>query len=174
MPPCRSTVATGEAFRLWKASLRLLCILRTLVPRCRWAQVSEVSPCMSTKTSAASAFTQKRAADSRLPYESDEGRSDERWAPTRTTGRGRSPSMKERAAAVYPRVSVPWGTMTPSTPELSSSATESASSLQVCTFMFSLNMEKTTLDRMRHISDSSGTVPTSSSAFRAGCTAPVR
>ena len=56
MPPCRSTVATGEAFRLWKASLRLLCILRTLVPRCRWAQVSEVSPCMSTKTSAASAF----------------------------------------------------------------------------------------------------------------------
>jgi len=137
-------------------------------------QVSEVSPCISTNTSAAFAFTQKRAADRRLPYESEEGRSEERCAPTRTTGLGISPSMKESAAEVNPRVSVPCGTMTPSVPEFSSSATAAASSCQCATSMFSLNIENTTLERIRQISDSSGTVATSSSAFNAGCTAPVR
>jgi len=64
--PSKSTVAMGASLMLRKASLREVCILRTLVPLWTAATVSELVPCMSTTTSAASVSTMKRAADSRL------------------------------------------------------------------------------------------------------------
>ena len=71
-------------------------------------------------------------------------------------------------------VSVPCGTMHPSTPPFNRSATAPASVCQCSTVMFSLKMEKSTSARTLHMSAISGTAATRSSADRAGCTAPVR
>ncbi len=62
----------------------------------------------------------------RFPDESEDGLSEERWDPTRTTGFVRSSSMKLKAAAVYPMVSVPWAITTPSAPPFRAWAHSSA------------------------------------------------
>ena len=110
----------------------------------------------------------------RLLLASEEGLSEDLWAPTKTTGLGMSPSMKDTAAAVYPMVSVPWGTMTASAPLLSSSAMASASFCQWGTVMFSEKMENRTLAFRLAISLISGTALIMSEVDSAGWTAPVR
>lgn len=110
----------------------------------------------------------------RLLEASEDGRSEERWAPTSMTGFGTSPSMNESAAAVYPMVSVPCGMMTASAPPLISSATAAASSCQWAGSMFSENIEKRTRASMSARSLTSGTALTMSDVDSAGWTAPVR
>ena len=109
----------------------------------------------------------------RLLLASDEGRSEDLCAPTRTTGLGTSPSMKESAAAVYPMVSVPCGMMIPSAPSLICLATSSARACQCSTFMFSEKMENRTVASMLAMSLISGTALTMSDVDSAGWTAPV-
>ncbi len=128
---------------------------------------------MTTNTPALPPSTQNLALAIRLPVASDDGRSEDLWAPTSTTGLGTSPSMKDRAAAVYPMVSVPWGMIIPSAPAFISSDTASASFCQCSTFMFSENIEKSTLASMLATPLSSGTAFTSSDVDKAGWTAPV-
>ena len=81
-----------------------------------------------------------------------DGRSDDLCAPTRTTALERSSNMKERAAEVYPIVSVPCGMIHPSVPELILSATASAMVCQYSTFIFSENMENRTSALTLHMS----------------------
>ena len=157
----------------WNASLREVCILRTLVP---WWTANESSPgvsCMTTNTPERSAFVAKRTQAIRLLDASEDGRSEERCAPTRMTGFGTSPSMKDSAAAVYPMVSVPWGMMTASAPLLISSATALASSCQWAGSMFSEKIENSTRASMFASSLISGTALTMSEVESAGWTAPV-
>ncbi len=81
--------------------------------------------------------------------------------------------MNDKAAAVYPMVSVPWGMITPSAPFRISSATASASLCQCSTPMFSEKIENRTLASMFATSLISGTALTMSDVESAGWTAPV-
>ena len=171
--PSLSMWATGAALMLWNASRRDVCIFLTRVPACTANESSPSVSCITTKTPARLPWVQNLAHATRLLEASDEGRSEDLCAPTSTTGLGTSPSMNESAAAVYPMVSVPWGMMTPSAPLLISSTTASASFCQCSTFMFSENMEKSTLASMFAMSLISGTALTMSEVDRAGWTAPV-
>ncbi len=173
MLPSLSRCATGRALIERKASLREVCILRTLVPWCTAKESSPGVSCITTNTPERSALVAKRTQAIRLLDASEEGRSEERWAPTRMTGFGTSPSMKDRAAAVYPMVSVPWGIMTASAPSFISSATALASSCQWAGSMFSENIENRTRASMFASSRISGTALTMSEVESAGWTAPV-
>ena len=82
------------------ASLLDVCILRTLGPVCTAKESSPPVSCMTTKTPERSPFVAKRTQAIRLLVASEDGRSEERCAPTRMTGFGTSPSMKASAAAV--------------------------------------------------------------------------
>ena len=62
----QAQLGTGGSLTLSNASRREVCILRTLVPRCTAAMVSELVWCMRMNTSAASLCTQKRAEARRL------------------------------------------------------------------------------------------------------------
>ncbi len=171
--PSLSMCATGAAFMLRKASRREVCIFLTRVPRWTANESSPRVSCMTTNTPARPPWVQNLAHATRLLEASDDGRSEDLCAPTRTTGLGTSPSMNESAAAVYPMVSVPCGMMTPSAPLSISSATASASFCQCSTFMFSENIENRTLASMLAMSLISGTALTMSEVDRAGWTAPV-
>ena len=85
---------------LLKASLRDVCIFLTLVPVCTAKESSPWVSCMMTNTPAFPDSVQNLAHAMRLVDASDDGRSEDLWAPTSTTGFGTSGSMKDRAAAV--------------------------------------------------------------------------
>ncbi len=158
---------------LRNASRLDVCIFLTLVPVWTANESSPGVSCIITNTPALLPLVQNLAAAIRFEEASEEGLSEDLWAPTRTTGLGTSGSMNDNAAAVYPMVSVPWGMMTASAPLLISSATASASFCQLSTFMFSENMEKRTRASMFATSLISGTALTMSEVDRAGWTAPV-
>src|SRR3989344_3352808 len=92
----RCTIAAGCTFIERKASLRVVCILRTLVPKLRAQTSSDRSRCMQMNTPERSAFAAIREARMLLSA-SDEPRSLERWLPVRMIGQGRFWSMKESA-----------------------------------------------------------------------------
>ncbi len=171
--PSLSMWATGATLMLWNASLREVCIFLTRVPAWTAKESSPGVSCMMTNTPAMLPLVQNLAHAMRLLDASEEGRSEERWAPTSTTGFVTPWSMNESAAAVYPIVSVPWGMMTPSAPLSISSLTALARACQCSTFMFSEKMEKRTRASMLAISLISGTALTMSEVDRAGWTAPV-
>ena len=85
---------------LLKASLREVCIFLTRVPLWTANRSSPEPSCMTTNTPARLPLTQNLAAAMRLLLASEEGLSEDLWAPTKITGLGTSPSMKETAAAV--------------------------------------------------------------------------
>nr|QNO41398.1 hypothetical protein CMFFALLN_00001 [Methanosarcinales archaeon ANME-2c ERB4] len=128
----------GDALIDLNASLREVCIFRTRVPRWIRQKSSDVLPCITTQTSAMS-LTATDAAQIAFIALSLEGRSALRCEPTRTIGTGVS-IMNDSAAAVYPMVSVPCVTITPSTPFSISSAMARASSTQYSARMFSERM----------------------------------
>src|SRR5512137_1174180 len=113
---------------LLKASLRDVCIFRTLVPRWMLQKSSLVLPCITTHTSAMSLIAVV-AAQMAFMEASLLGRSDDLCDPTMTTGTGVF-TINESAAAVYIMVSVPCMMITPSAPSLISAATALASSDQ--------------------------------------------
>ena len=84
---------------LWKASLREVCIFLTRVPKWTAKESSPGVSCMTTYTPALPAL-QNLAQAMRLLLASEDGRSEDLCAPTRTTGLGTSPSMKDSAATV--------------------------------------------------------------------------
>jgi len=94
------TVATGMSPIVRKVDLYELCILRTLVPRCRKPYSSLVGPNMQTITSAMSPCPAAVEACIRLRAASDDGRSDDLCDPTSTIGTGEFCTMNESAAAV--------------------------------------------------------------------------
>ncbi len=71
---------------------------------------------MQIITSAMSPQAAARTEWMRLRAASEDGRSEERWLPTRTIGTGESCTMNERMAAVWPIVSVPCPITMPSAP----------------------------------------------------------
>ena len=91
-------VAIGFMFMLVNVSLREVCILRALVPRCRSHVGSSSLLCIQILTSAISDFAAFTDAI-RFVNASLDGLSELRCAPVRTTGTGVS-SMKLRAEAV--------------------------------------------------------------------------
>ena len=106
--PSLSMCATGGAFMLRNASRREVCIFLTRVPAWTANESSPRVSCITTNTPERFPFVQNLAHATRLLDASDEGLSEDLCAPTSTTGLGTSPSMNDRAAAVYPMVSVPW------------------------------------------------------------------
>ena len=99
---------------------------------------SLVEPCITTVTSAISLMA-TLAAQTAFMEASLLGRSELLCDPTSTTGTGVL-SIKDRAAAVYIMVSVPWVMITPSAPDSISRATLFASSIQYSARMFSLSI----------------------------------
>ncbi len=110
----------------------------------------------------------------KLSAASDDGRSDERWLPTITTGTGGRCTMKLSAAAVWCIVSVPWPMTIPSYPCLIASPVLSASTRYCSGPMFSENTPNSFSVSRLQMSASSGTEPYSSPGLKAGMTAPVR
>ena len=84
--------------RLRNASRRDVCIFRTRVPRWMAHKSSFVDACMTTATSPRS-LVAAAAAQTAFIALSLEGRSADRWDPTKTTGTGVS-IMKLMAAAL--------------------------------------------------------------------------
>jgi len=85
---------------LWNASLREVCIFLTRVPAWTANESSPGVSCMMTNTPAMLPLVQNLAHAMRLLDASDDGRSEERCAPTSTTGFVTPWSMNESAAAV--------------------------------------------------------------------------
>ena len=101
------------------------------------------------------------------------GRSALLWEPTITIGTGVS-IIKERAAAVYIMVSVPWVIITPAAPVCISSTTDRARFCQDSESIFSERILEITLPLKSAISLSSGIAARISSAVNWDVTAPVR
>ncbi len=136
-----------------------LCILRQRVPRWRRAYWSEVGPNMQIWTSAISPRPAARTAWMRLSAASLDGRSLERCEPTMTIGTGVSWTMKDRIAAVWPMVSVPWPITIPSTPASISRPMASARATYCSFAMFSEKTPKSFFVVRFARSASSGTAP---------------
>jgi hypothetical protein len=91
-----------------------------------------------------------------------------------TMGTGEFWTMKDRMAAVWCIVSVPWPMTTPWTPLAISLPMAWAVAMYCSGPMFSLKTPNSFSVSRLHISPSSGTEPYSSPGEKAGITAPVR
>ncbi len=152
-----SVLARGVAFMDLKVSRRLVWHFLTFVPLWNTMDLSETVSCMATTTSAKGAVAAALTAPIRLVAASELGRSADRWEATIITGTGKSCSAKLKAAAVYPRVSVPWATTTPAAPFSMCLATFFAVSDQCFAVMFSLYRLNRISVAIMAISESSGT-----------------
>ena len=114
---------------------------------------------MQTMTSAIVPRAAAQVALMRFWAASDEGRSEDRWLPTMTTGTGGFWTMKLRAAAVWCMVSVPWPTTTPAKPSRIASPTRSARTRYCSGPMFSENTPNSFSVSRLQMSASSGTEP---------------
>ena len=129
---------------------------------------------MQSITSAMSHSAAVRTPFMRFSAASEEGRSEDRWLPTRTMGTGEFCTMKLRIAPVWLMVSVPWPMTMPSTPLAISTPMALARAMYCSGPMFSLNTPNSFWVSMLAMSASSGTAPYSSPGVKAGITAPVR
>ena len=109
-------LAIGVSFTALKASLLDVWSFLVFVAGSMTQFLSSLDSCMQIPTPVKSVFVMNSAADKRLSAASLLPLSVERCEPTSMMGIGGFSSIKERAAAVNPIVSVPWGSIIPLIP----------------------------------------------------------